>query len=124
MRLRRPEDPRTSWRALSPTPSAAAISRTISRFAFPPSGGAVTRMRKASPWSPVSPARDAPGTAHTRTTQPSATAEIGFASARTRDSRHPPDVAREIAEASHEDVLDDGDPEEDDDRGEVEPADH
>src|SRR5690606_11332673 len=52
-------------------PVASSRSRHTSRLARPPSGGADTRIRSESPWTPFVSERDAPGTTQQSTTTPS-----------------------------------------------------
>ena len=74
-------------------------SRTA-RFALPPSGGAATRTRIVSPWSPLISLREAPGTTSSRMVAPSGCGAMGFTAStyplrrRTRRQRHPADTLR------------------------------
>src|SRR5581483_4789644 len=105
------------------TPRCRASTTSSSRFAAPPSGGAATRTRRASPWTPTIPLREAPGTTHTWSRVPPAIGASHPSEGGMERARHAAgDLERQPVEALHQDDLRELNREDQDERREVDAA--
>src|SRR5262249_48607311 len=103
-RLSRPRVPETSSTADAATASAAAMTAKTSRLAAPCSGRAPTRSASASPYSPATPGRDAPGRTWARSRLPPPSGRTQD-SAKRRSGARRCDAQRQLVEALHDENL-------------------